>query len=85
MDDSHGPYAIYLKKVDNALTAAGRGMSWFKLQPNSVDSGVFCADRLRFANSPQPGVIPNIAPGAISSGRKYWPRTMPHQQTSWET
>ena len=64
MDDSHGPCAIYLKKVDDALTAPGPGPDWFKLSHNSTDSGVFCTDRLRLANSPQPGVIPfNIAPG----------------------
>ena len=65
-DDSHkGPCAIYLKKVDDALTATGPGDGWIKLHHDSVDSkGVFCADRLRLANAPQPGVIPsNIAPG----------------------
>ena len=65
-DDSHkGPCAIYLKKVDDALTATGPGDGWFKLSHDSVDiDGVFCADRLRLANAPQPGVIPSIlAPG----------------------
>ena len=65
-DDSHkGPCAIYLKKVDDALTATGPGDGWFKLNHDSVDSaGVFCTDRLRLANAPQPGVIPNnIPPG----------------------
>ena len=64
-DDAHGPCAVYLKKVDDALTATAPGPGWFKLNHDSVDSaGTFCTDRLRSLNASQPGVIPkNIAPG----------------------
>ncbi|PWW73699.1 Lytic polysaccharide monooxygenase, partial [Tuber magnatum] len=65
-DDSHkGPCTIYMKKVDDALTASGPGDGWFKVTEDGLDSaGTFCTDRLRLANAPQPGVVPkNIAPG----------------------
>ncbi|RPA90414.1 hypothetical protein L873DRAFT_1821144 [Choiromyces venosus 120613-1] len=63
-DDSHkGPCAIYMKKVDDALTAAGPGDGWFKVSEDGLDAaGTFCTDRLRLANAPQPGVIPKNIP-----------------------
>ncbi|CUS09945.1 unnamed protein product [Tuber aestivum] len=65
-DDSHkGPCTIYMKKVDDALTASAPGDGWFKVTEDGLDSaGTFCTDRLRKANAPQPGVVPkNIPPG----------------------
>lgn len=63
-DDSHkGPCAIYMKKVDDALTATGPGDGWFKIAEDGLDSsGTFCTDRLRLANAPQPGVVPKNIP-----------------------
>lgn len=53
-----------MKKVDNALTAVGAGDGWFKVTDDGLVDGVFCTDRLRLANAPQPGNIPaGIAPG----------------------
>jgi len=59
-DDSHkGPCAVYMKKVSDASTATGPGDGWFKVSEDGLDSnGTFCTTRLREANAPQPGVIP---------------------------
>lgn len=64
-DDSHkGPCAVYMKKVNDASTAVGAGDGWFKVTDEGLTDGVFCTDRLRLANAPQPGSIPHgIAPG----------------------
>ncbi len=65
-DDSHkGPCAVYMKKVSDASTATGPGDGWFKVSEDGLDSnGTFCTTRLREANAPQPGVIPqNIEAG----------------------
>jgi len=63
-DDSHkGPCAVYMKKVDDALTASGPGDGWFKVTEDGLDSsGTFCTDRLRLANAAQPAVVPKNIP-----------------------
>lgn len=53
-----------MKKVSDATTAVGAGDGWFKVTDDGLIDGVFCTDRLRLANAPQPGNIPSgIAPG----------------------
>ncbi|PVH92766.1 lytic polysaccharide monooxygenase, partial [Periconia macrospinosa] len=42
-----GPCAVYLKKVDNALTAKGSGDGWFKIFEDGVDEkGAWCTTKL---------------------------------------
>lgn len=53
-----------MKKVSDSSNAVGAGDGWFKVSEDGLLNGVFCTDRLRLANLPQPGVLPtDIAPG----------------------
>ena len=67
IDVSHkGPCAVYMKKVDNAITDDAIGGGWFKIHSQDYDTSnqEWCTDKIRLNNGHLTVNIPNdLAPG----------------------